>query len=173
VLYFGIIRPYKGVDSLLDAFADVKDSGMSLRFVGSAKGDRGDTILAAQRSDSRISSVLEYVTDAHLVEEIQRAELTVFPYREMHNSGSVLLALSVGRPVLVPMTPANQALADEVGPGWVYQYEGTLSSTDLEECLAAVRASERGLPDLSLRDWRVVGHQLSDAYRRALKKGAA
>ena len=40
----------------------------------------------------------------------------VLPYRQMHNSGAVLAALSLDRPVLVPATD-QRGLGAEVGPG--------------------------------------------------------
>ncbi len=54
-----------------------------------------------------------------LAREVFESELVVLPFVEMTNSGSMLLALSLDRPVLVPRLPVTEELADEVGPGWV------------------------------------------------------
>ena len=84
-----------------------------------------------------ITAVLEFVSDERLVDEVARAQLVVLPYIEMHNSGTLLVALSVGRPVLVPRGCVNGTISAEVGDGWVVQYEGELTAADLAMGLEA------------------------------------
>ena len=169
LLYFGIIRPYKGVDRLLDAFRALADPDVSLRVVGHPHAGQREIVEAATDVDPRITADLRFVEDAQLAEEFGRSEVVVLPYREnMHNSGVVLVALSLDRPVLVPRSPTNEALAAEVGPGWIVQYDGELGPQTLTAALAEVRARP-GLagPRLEDRDWDVVGARHHDAYRRA------
>ncbi len=78
--------------------------------------------------DARIAHHLEHVPDDDLAAEVAHAQLVVLPYREMHNSGAVLLALSLDRPVLVPRNEVTDALAAEVGPWWVQRYDGELDA---------------------------------------------
>ncbi|MEI3865706.1 glycosyltransferase [Microbacterium sp. CCNWLW134] len=170
ILYFGIVRPYKGVQALIDAFRDAAPPQTELRIVGSATGDRGAGVRQAMVDDQRITARLEYVTDTDLDNEIAAAELVVLPYRHMHNSGALFLALSHARPVLVPRNPVNEDISQEVGPGWVYLFDGDL---DGKQLLDALRGARRGLPvlppNLSNRDWVVLGNQLRDAYQRVLR----
>lgn len=172
LLYFGLIRPYKGVESLLEAFMAIDthtDEGASLRVVGNpSSAVLRHQIEAAVTRDARVGARLEYVDDATLAEEIGHAQLVVLPFRQMHNSGSVLLALSLDRPVLVPRNDANQALADEVGAGWVYMYDGALSAATLRTALRQVRSDTRtSSPDLSAREWEAAGQQHGRAYAGA------
>ncbi|NYD68516.1 hypothetical protein [Agromyces atrinae] len=169
VLYFGIIRPYKGVDDLLAAFGQTSAADLSLRFVGSAKGDRGDSIRSAEELDSRISSRLAYVPDDELMAEIASSELVVLPHRDMHNSGSTFLVLSLQKPVLLPRNPINEALIAEVGEGWIYLYDDDLKASDIEAALTRVQHEPRDAPDLSRRDWKRIGFQLRDAYADAVR----
>jgi beta-1,4-mannosyltransferase len=172
VLYFGIVRPYKGVQTLLDAFLSVPDAEATLRIVGSATGDRGDGVRAAVASDDRISARLQYVTDAELDEEILAAEIIVLPYRHMHNSGALFLALSHNRPVLVPRSGVNEDISREVGAGWVYQFDGDLDGAQLIQTLHDVqRSGPASPPDLGARDWDVIGEQLYEAYRLVVSRG--
>ena len=170
LVFFGLIRPYKGVEELLGAFAGTDDRDLRLRLVGKPTSVMlADTIRAACEGDSRVGAVLGYVDDADLVDEVGRAELVVLPYRHMHNSGAALLALSLGRPVLVPANEANRALADEVGPGWVHLYEGVLDAGDLRRAVEACRTgrSTDG-PDLTRRDWSTIGREHFDVYEHAV-----
>ncbi|GAB3146024.1 GDP-mannose--glycolipid 4-beta-D-mannosyltransferase [Microbacterium neimengense] len=172
VLYFGIVRPYKGVQTLLDAFLSAPEADATLRIVGSATGDRGDGVRAAVASDDRISARLQYVTDAELDDEILAAEIIVLPYRRMHNSGALFLALSHNRPVLVPRSAVNEDISREVGAGWVYQFDGDLDGPQLIQTLHDVqRSAPSGPPDLGARDWDVIGKQLHEAYRLVVSRG--
>lgn len=169
LLYAGLIRPYKGVDLLLSAFKALDERSLTLRLVGKPSPELRALIEQAQADDARISSALAFVPDADLVAEMSAAELVCLPYRELHNSGILLVALSLDRPVLVPRTPTTLALAQEVGPGWIYLFDGELGADDLRRALHQVRADTRAArPRLEGRDWAVVG----EAYARAFAEAA-
>jgi hypothetical protein len=87
----------------------------------------------------------------------------------MHNSGGALTALSLGRPVLVPANEVNRLLSAEMGEGWVYQFEGELTSKALADTLAEVEGRVVGeLPNLARREWTEAGTLHVDAYRQAI-----
>ena len=112
---------------------------VSLRVAGKPSGD--DLAASLRRladQDPRIDLTLDFLSDAELVGVASSSELVVLPYTHMHNSGGVLASLSLDTPVLVPRNEANEALATEVGPGWVLQYDGELDGHDLVEALAAL-----------------------------------
>ncbi|MET8523597.1 glycosyltransferase [Nocardioides sp. NPDC004968] len=155
VLYFGLIKPYKGVEQLLDAVADSPEAGLDVRLVGSPSDPAlADQVRAAAAADARISADLTYADDATLAAEIAAATLVVLPYKAMHNSGALLLALSLDTPVLAPDNEVNRRLAEEVGEGWLHLFEGTITIEDLERALKAVATSPPdGRPDLSAREW--------------------
>ncbi|WP_210481737.1 glycosyltransferase [Naasia sp. SYSU D00948] len=167
--FVGQVRRYKGVDRLIGAFSGTADEGLSLRIAGRPTSDDvAEQLRAAAAGDPRISLSLAFLSDSDLVAEVTEAELVVLPYREMHNSGGVLAALSLSTPVLVPDNEVNRRLADEVGPGWIHTFLPPLSATDLTGALAAVRAEPpAGEPDLSRREWTEVGTAHLRAYKRA------
>lgn len=169
LLYFGLIRPYKGVDALLAAFSALADPSLSLRLVGRPITGWRELVEAACQRDPRITARLEFVADAVLAEEVQRAELVVLPFRKMVNSGTILVALSLDRPVLVPRTPVNELLAQEVGSGWIHVFEGPIRAEHLREALEAVRARPPASPPcLNDRDWASIGQRHLEAYQLAL-----
>lgn len=169
--FVGQVRRYKGVDRLVEAFRAVADTGLRLRVAGRPTSDElAAELRAAAAADPRISLSLDFLTDAELVAEITAAELVVLPYREMHNSGGALAALSLGRPVLVPDNTANRRLAEEVGPGWVLTYAGRLTPAALVDAVDRLHASPpTGTPDLSRREWDDAGRAHAAAYRRAVE----
>lgn len=170
LLHFGLIRPYKGVETLLAAFGALEDPSATLRVVGrTTTAQLRNMVTEACAVDPRVRAELSYVDDAGLAEELARAQLVVLPYREMHNSGALLLALSLDRPVLVPRGPTTEAIAAEVGPGWVFDYDGELSAADLAGALAATGpgAARPAHPDLDAREWPALAGQHLESYREA------
>ena len=169
ILYFGIIRPYKNVERLIEVYSERERPGTRLRIVGSPSRElRGRITQLADRHDA-VSAELEFVKDAELVREISAASLVVLPYAEMHNSGAALVALSLDRPIVVPRTPSNSALAAEVGDQWVLQYDGELTDAVLTAAIAAATGIDRASrPKLDGRDWDEIGRRHRDVYRDAI-----
>ncbi|MET4637648.1 glycosyltransferase [Mycetocola sp. 2940] len=170
--YVGLIKAYKGADDLVAAFLEAHRAEPALSLVVAGQ-PRDEAIAQKLRglalADPDISLELSYVRDERLTEIITESEIVVLPYRRMHNSGAALAALSLDRPVLVPRTPANEALAREVGAGWVHFFDGALSSEALLEAVHTVRERSAGpRPRLDLRDWDQTGADHLRAYQHAL-----
>lgn len=169
LVYFGQVRRYKGLDTLLPAYAEAHRLApeLSLTVGGrptSPEIERDVRAAAAGTPDVRLE--LRHLPDAEMTHLIGEAELVVLPYRFMHNSGSVLYALSLERPVLVPDNAVNRDLADEVGSGWVYLFDGELTGPVIVDALTALRAAPPTTPpDLTRRDWNVAGAAYARVYR--------
>jgi beta-1,4-mannosyltransferase len=172
VSFFGAIRRYKGVPALVAAFGETSGlmPGLTLRVAGEPSSDElAATLTADAAGDDRIQLSFGFLSDAELVRAVTEAELVVLPYPHMHNSGGVLAALSLDRPVLVPDNEVNRLLADEVGPGWVLRFSGALSARHIVDALDQLRvAGTRRPPDLSRRDWQTAGTDHVAAFRAAL-----
>ncbi|MHB8235719.1 MAG: glycosyltransferase family 4 protein, partial [Solirubrobacteraceae bacterium] len=89
VLFFGLLRPYKGLDVLLAAWRGIDDA--ELWIVGMPRMD-----VAALMADapSNVRLVPRFVADAELPAYFARADLVVLPYREIEQSGVLLTALA-------------------------------------------------------------------------------
>lgn len=170
LIHFGLIRRYKGVDSLLTAFRATPGPDLRLRIAGRPMDDSSaEAIAAAVASDERISARCEFIPDEELAVEILESELVVLPFVAVTNSGSLMLALSLGRPALVSKSPTVDALSAEVGSGWVHAYDGELDPGTIERTLEKVRSEPRSSePDLSAREWPLVGELHADAFRLAM-----
>lgn len=170
LLHFGLIRRYKGSSELLRAFEATDDPSLSLRVVGRAEeADLAEELAAAAHRDPRVSFRNEFVTDDELAREIRRSELVVLPFRHITNSSTLLVALSLDRPVLAPELALIAEVGEEVGPGWVSTYRGALTAADLVGAVEATRAAAgRPRPDLSTRSWSVVGEEHAAAFEEAV-----
>lgn len=169
--YFGLIRPYKGVERLLETFRQLPGNAYSLTVSGQpVPPELGRRVQELAVQDDRVDLHLAYLSDADLVRVAGEAQIIVLPYLDMHNSGGSLAALSLDRPVLVPANEVNASLAAEVGEGWVYQFEGDLTSKNLEAALVAAESRSDRQPDLSRRNWHGAGEQHATVYRSARER---
>ncbi len=165
ILFFGQIRDYKGVDTLIDVARSLP-SRYLVRVLGNPASERSRDDLVARVADSdRVRLDLRFVPDDELVAAICRAQFVVLPYRDLHNSGALLMALSLNRPVIVPATTSTAELADEFGARWVLRYEAPLTAEKLTTLLAAAEADPPGSPlDMSSRDWEPIGARIAEIY---------
>ena len=173
--YFGLIRRYKSVDRLVRAFELIdRAEPVSLVVAGMpSTEDLATELEGLAGADPRVAFRFAFLDDAELVQVATESELVVLPYREMHNSGATLTALSLNRPVLVPDNPVNRALEAEVGSGWLYTYQEPLTDEVLLETLQLVRSRPRAAePDLTLRDWKPIAEAHVAAYERAVAVAA-
>ena len=167
VILFGWLRPYKAIESLVAAACDAE---ATLTVTGQAIDASYERSLCAMIADSPLATLdPRHREDDELTAEILRHRLVCLPYPQMYNSGALLYALSIGRPVLAPRSASNEAIAREVGDQWVMLYDGPLTAATLSDALS--RTPPAGSPDLSRRDWPT-GIALHIACYRALA-GAA
>jgi glycosyltransferase involved in cell wall biosynthesis len=96
VLFFGLLRPYKGLDLLLRAWEEV--DGAELWIVGMPRMD-----VAALRASSPVGVrwLTRFVSDGELRALMDRASLAVLPYLEIDQSGVAFTALGAGLPALL------------------------------------------------------------------------
>jgi glycosyltransferase involved in cell wall biosynthesis len=169
--FAGLIRPYKDVEGLISVFREAARARpeVTLEVAGNPlTAELADRVRAAADGEPRIRLQLAHLTDEELVEAVTGAVLIALPYREMHNSGAALMALSLDRPVLVPDNEVTRELAAEVGVDWVLPYRGELDARQLIAALDRAAAIEPGTrPDLSGREWDGAGRAHLAAYRRA------
>lgn len=167
LLFFGQVRPYKGVPALLEAFAATDDPGMSLAIAGAASDPALAAAVAGRaESDPRVSALLRRIPDDELAALVRASTLVVLPYDEFYNSGAALLALSLDTPILVPSNAVTERLAAEVGTSWVLTYDGPLTAQTLVSALQQARTlPDEARPDLDARDWNVLTTPLVEAYR--------
>jgi len=123
LLFFGTIRPYKGLEDLVaafDGFSEHEIDRFWLTIVGETWEDwtlPSDSI-ASSRYRSRITFVNRYVTDKEAAAYLAGADAVVLPYHRSSASGPLHVAMSLGLPVVT--TPVG-GLAEAVAG-----YEGAI-----------------------------------------------
>jgi glycosyltransferase involved in cell wall biosynthesis len=175
IAFAGQIKAYKNVPALIRAFAEAADPRAVLLIAG-RPGDAGIEagLRAAACGHERIQFHFGLIPDDRMHLYLNACDLAVFPYRDILNSGSAILALSFDRPALVPARGAMAELRQAAGAHWVYTYDGDLTGPILADALR--RASAPGRPaecDLSALSWAAVAAGTHAAYQAAARGGTA
>jgi glycosyltransferase involved in cell wall biosynthesis len=115
LLFFGVVRPYKGLDVLLRALARTPEH-VTLTVAGEFSGGPAETkqLITDLGLGTRVTLRPGYVPAGDLPALFAAADALVLPYREATGSQNVLLAFSFGVPVIATTTGA---LAEAVRDG--------------------------------------------------------
>jgi beta-1,4-mannosyltransferase len=172
VALVGYVRAYKNVPRLIQAFRAMPDRGLVLVIAGESKSpELSAQIREAAAGDPRIRLDLRFLDEEQVHRYLSAADLVALPYREVLNSGSAILALSLDRPVLAPDAASIVELQETVRPDWVRTYSGELTAEHLGSALEWVRQTSRPSPaPLASLDWDRIAAATLAAYREVLAR---
>ena len=111
--FLGAMRPYKGVDALASAFAELCPTRPEARLILAGRQAAGVEARYVVPSP-QVLLVPRHVEDATVQYVLRAADFVVLPYRRILTSGAAALALGFGRPLIVPDLPP---LLEVVRPG--------------------------------------------------------
>jgi glycosyltransferase involved in cell wall biosynthesis len=110
VLFFGLLRPYKGLDTLLRAFRSVE--GAELWIVGNPRMDLAPLRELAAEAPGRVRFLTRFVEDVEIPAIFRRADLVALPYRDAEHSGVLYTALAFGKPMVLSEVGGFPAVAE-------------------------------------------------------------
>jgi glycosyltransferase involved in cell wall biosynthesis len=114
VLCFGLVRPYKGVDVLVEAFQEVE--GAELWVVGRPLGVSMER-LRRLAPPGRVRFVERYLSDAEQPAFFRRADLLVLPHRSVDVSGVLFAGLAFGKAMVLSDVGGFREVVDDHGAG--------------------------------------------------------
>lgn len=169
-LHVGNIRPYKNVPELVETFADLP--GDDRRLVVSGRPPTDDDARARLErlcaNETRTRLDLGFVPEEDLQVYLTAADAVVLPFSDVLTSGSVVLALSFGRPVVAPrlgcipetVGDCDDLLYDPDRPDGLERALRRADRTDLDALgdRAAARAAEL--------DWETIGRRTAAVYEQ-------
>jgi beta-1,4-mannosyltransferase len=168
--FVGSIRGYKNVGELLDAFMRVDELSPDDRLIIAGKPlpkkfGRKLEKLAAQ--DKRIVLQLDRLPEEELTRVLRAADVVVLPFRDILTSGSAILALSHGRPVIAP---AMGCLPGTLPADATFLYDPDADDALVEAMRRAATADlaamgERARAYADTIDWGPIAEQTAALYR--------
>lgn len=127
ILFFGLIKRYKGLEYLVDAFEEVrrrvKDAFLLIVgdvFAGDPDGHRYYTqLIDGLRGREDVLCVATYVPVDAIGQYLTAADVVVLPYTRTYQSGVLLAAYAAGRPVVVTNAGGLSEVVEEGRSGFV------------------------------------------------------
>jgi glycosyltransferase involved in cell wall biosynthesis len=114
ILYFGMVRPYKGVDVLLEAFRQVE--GAELWVVGRPLGgSMAPFHELARQAPGTVRFLTRYVTEPEIPALFRRADLVALPHRAVDQSGVLYIGLAFGKPMVISSVGGFAEVAEDHG----------------------------------------------------------
>jgi glycosyltransferase involved in cell wall biosynthesis len=174
VLAFGLIRPYKGTDLLLEAFREVE--GAELWVVGMPRMPMDELHRLADRARGTVRFIDRFVTDPEIPAYMRRADLVALPYRNIEQSGVLYTALAFGRPLLLSDVGGFPELGEQGAARVVPSGDVPALAAALRE-LVADRAERDRLAAGALEaarsrySWDEIGRTTVALYQRLLARG--
>jgi beta-1,4-mannosyltransferase len=168
-LVFGMLRRYKRVPEILEAFSRSKDPMMRLVVAGSCSDDELRAAIERRAAvDDRIHLHLRWIDDHEISGLHLAADAAVLNYPEIFSSGALMLAWSFDLPVIAPVGGTVEELTV---PGAAVLFEEGQLADALAEARAAPdvldRATARSLADKY--SWDAMAREVAAAYREVTR----
>jgi glycosyltransferase involved in cell wall biosynthesis len=172
ILFFGLLRPYKGVDVLLRAFRSLP--GAELWIVGNPRMPLEPLRRLAAEAAGTVRFVPHFVTDPEIPAYFRRADVVVLPYREAEHSGVLYTGLAFGKPMVVSAVGGFPELAREHGAA---RLVAPGDEAELARALGELLEDERARRELGAAaeraaagpySWDAVAAQTLDLYDQLL-----
>jgi glycosyltransferase involved in cell wall biosynthesis len=182
-LCFGQMKPYKGLDLAVEAFALLPETLRArarLRVVGQARMDVApvEALAVTRGVAGQVAIETRFVAEEELPALFGRGVVALFPYREIEASGVLSLALAHGRPVIASrlgtfaetLTDGRDALL--VPPGDVAALAGAMARMIDDRGFAAGCAASMQALALAQPDWVEIGRRTAALYEALLPSRA-
>ena len=170
VLCFGLIRPYKGVDVLLEAFSEIE--GAELWIVGMPRMDIGPLEALAKRCSAPVRFVPRFITDREIPAYFRRADIVALPYRAIEQSGVLYTALAFGNAIVASSVGGFTEIGERhgalrlVAPGDPGELRDALAELLRDDAMRESLASRAAEAAASIYSWQRIAEQTLDIYRR-------
>jgi len=169
-LFFGLIRTYKGIDELIEAYRIARTANTKLLIAGSCAEARLRRVLDDETAAGRVVWHDGFVGLDDVQQYFAAADVAVLPFRRISTSGSALLVFSFG----TPLVTTSSAALEQVPADAYYVYDGSVEG--LANALVHARddvdrnaRGERGRQYAASLSWEEIGRRTRDAIRLAKK----
>ena len=154
LLFFGLIRPYKGLDILLEAFREL-DESYQLIIAGEPYGsfDAYQALIDSCPGKERIHLFPRYIRDSEVKTFFSAADVTVLPYRSATQSGISSVSYHFDVPMIVTSVGGLKStigdrgtgiIADAVSPAGIREAIGRFfaDASLRAECIRQIRSEK-------------------------------
>lgn len=172
-LFFGLIRPYKGLNKLIESFQSKNFQEAKLLIVGRAIDKKYEAeIRSLCDTIDNIEFQSGFVPENKIQVYMNAADIVVIPYIEILNSAALLLAMSFKKPIIAPKTGFFTSVLDENG-GFLYNSNENIGLSTAMELALNSDISRMGNYNYELAkkfDWDSVAEKTYKIYSECLNR---
>ena len=170
-LYFGQIRPYKGIPELVEAFKKLNCPQAKLLIAGKPLNNEiAYDILKRCEENENIEIFFEFIPADEIQTYMNAADVVVLPYRDFLTSAAVILAMSFGKPIIVPAIGCMLDILDIKGSIMYNPLEKESLLKAMKKTLGAdlKRMGEHNFKLVKQFSWDDISKRTYDVYRECL-----
>jgi beta-1,4-mannosyltransferase len=171
-LFIGLCKPYKNLEGLIAAFEELPREAVLL-IAGKFQDSAYEAAIraAVERSPARIILRAGFVPDEDMQIYLRACNVVTAPYKEILSSGTAMLALSFGRPVIAP---AAGCLKDLVVDGCGFLYDPAQPDHLRDAMRTAMQSEfdeEHIIKEVLKHDWRRTAEIFVESLSRDFAPG--
>lgn len=105
LLYFGSIRPYKGIDTLIKSFNSLDSQALNIKLCiagGVPDPDYKKSLQTEVQDQPNINAVFDFIPEQQLIDLIEASDIVIIPFTDTLTSGSTILAMTQGKALILP-----------------------------------------------------------------------
>lgn len=164
LLFFGFIRPYKGLDTLVAALQSLKDEKIFTTIVGKPWANEKE--LKKEITSQGIPNLelyLDYASDDEAAEYFERADVVVLPYKSATGSAVASLAYNYQKPILGTRVGGLKDVVLQDKTGWLVEADSpselaaVLRGLSRQKAKGTSRAIEEFCREHS---WEAMAHEI-------------
>ncbi|HKF83843.1 MAG TPA: glycosyltransferase family 4 protein [Solirubrobacterales bacterium] len=179
ILSFGLLRPYKGIENLLEAFGRLAAThgDAELWIVGNPRMDVEPLRRATSAAGGRVRLLTRFVDDAEIPAIFRRADLVGLPYLDAEHSGVLYTGLAFGKPLVLSAVGGFPEVAESgaarlVPPGDTAALAATLEELVGDEAARAELAAAAAKAAAGPYSWDEAARRTMELYRELIEARA-
>jgi len=173
LLFFGQIKKVKGLDILLNAFAEVIKKNKNFRLIIAGRPWKSDPnyyeeIILKLGISNFVERKYEYIEENELKFLFSKTHIAILPYKRIYQSGVLLLAMSYGRACITSDLPAFREIIEDNYNGFLFESE---NKDDLKDVILSLtlekikRVTFNAVDTINTNfDWVNIGKKTKEFY---------
>ena len=181
-LLFGKIKPYKGTDVAIAAFAALPEAlrrRARLRIIGRPYMDMAPLHRAAEGLGGSVSIETDFVAEADIASLYDQNTVALFPYREIEASGVLFITLAFGRPIIASRLGSFAEILQDrhhgclLPPGDAPALTAAMARMITDPSFVASAAQAAQALAVTVPSWEAIGGSTAQLYARLKREHTA
>lgn len=168
-LFIGRIEQYKGIEDLLKAFSKLKYPRSKLIIAGKCQDEHLLQVINTYKNDPRILIYNNFIPDNNIQIYINASDIITHPFKQITTSGSAILSLSFGKPIIYPTIGSLKDFPKNIGLSY-----NPNDKTGLIKCLEKAVKDKEELTNMGQNgyvfarnfSWDKIGDKTYDLYKK-------